>query len=143
MPRSQRDASAGKFNVPPGWPLEAGFQTPTGWRPDPSWPPPPPGWVLWLPKPRIPRRLWTPWYLLALLAAFVGLLMYKYEENDAEICRHGLGGITRSNSSDLNAHCEHIKSVQGIGGWLILAAFISVIVMFFAIRRRPARTGAR
>jgi len=37
-----------RFNPPPGWPLPEGFAPGAGWQPDPSWPPAPPGWPLWL-----------------------------------------------------------------------------------------------
>lgn len=37
-----------RFNPPPGWPLPADFTPEPGWQPDPSWPPPPPGWQLWV-----------------------------------------------------------------------------------------------
>ncbi|MFF8346155.1 hypothetical protein ACF049_07370 [Cellulosimicrobium funkei] len=36
-----------RFVPPPGWPVPAGFTPTTEWHPDPSWPPPPPGWVFW------------------------------------------------------------------------------------------------
>ncbi|HEX9032524.1 MAG TPA: DUF4190 domain-containing protein [Streptosporangiaceae bacterium] len=37
-----------RFNPPPGWPLPAGFMPPQEWQPDPSWPPVPPEWQLWI-----------------------------------------------------------------------------------------------
>ncbi|MCR1983033.1 hypothetical protein NSA53_12385, partial [Cellulosimicrobium cellulans] len=36
-----------RFVPPPGWPVPEGFTPTTEWHPDPSWPPPPPGWVFW------------------------------------------------------------------------------------------------
>ncbi|QJW35409.1 hypothetical protein [Cellulosimicrobium protaetiae] len=36
-----------RFVPPPGWPVPEGFTPTTDWHPDPSWPPPPPGWVFW------------------------------------------------------------------------------------------------
>jgi hypothetical protein len=37
-----------RFNPPPGWPVSADFVPAPDWRPDPSWPPVPPGWPLWV-----------------------------------------------------------------------------------------------
>jgi hypothetical protein len=37
-----------KFNPPPGWPLPWDFEPSAEWEPDPSWPPPPPGWPMWI-----------------------------------------------------------------------------------------------
>lgn len=37
-----------RYNPPPQWPLQPGFNPPPGWTPDPSWPPAPPGWQFWV-----------------------------------------------------------------------------------------------
>ncbi|HZQ33494.1 MAG TPA: hypothetical protein VFB19_17410 [Mycobacterium sp.] len=37
-----------RYNPPPQWPLEPGFNPPPGWTPDPSWQPAPPGWQFWV-----------------------------------------------------------------------------------------------
>ena len=39
--------NATRFNVPPNWPLPAGFTPTPAWQPDPSWPPAPAGWKFW------------------------------------------------------------------------------------------------
>lgn len=38
-----------RFNPPPGWPTPEDFVPGPGWQPDPSWPPLPAGWQLWVP----------------------------------------------------------------------------------------------
>lgn len=36
------------FNPPPNWPLPEGFRPYRGWRPNPAWGLPPPGWTMWV-----------------------------------------------------------------------------------------------
>nr|WP_234898879.1 hypothetical protein [Mycolicibacter kumamotonensis] len=38
----------GRFNPPPGWPVQSDWEPPTDWEPDPAWPPAPPGWQFWI-----------------------------------------------------------------------------------------------
>ncbi|MDT5010220.1 MAG: hypothetical protein QOH57_1837 [Mycobacterium sp.] len=48
-----------RFNPPPNWPHTEAFEPEIGWEPDPSLPPPPPGWPLWIlgsEPPRTSRR---------------------------------------------------------------------------------------
>jgi hypothetical protein len=59
-----------QFNPAPGWPVRYGFEPPPGWEPDPAWPPPPPGWPLWIgsdaPRPAAQARAsggYVPGYL--------------------------------------------------------------------------------
>lgn len=40
-----------RFNPPPGWPpFPEGWRPSAGWKPDRSWPAPPPGWEFWVPQ---------------------------------------------------------------------------------------------
>lgn len=45
-----------RFNPPPGWDAPYGFDPRKGHLLDPAWPPPPPGWELWVRPPRSEHR---------------------------------------------------------------------------------------
>jgi hypothetical protein len=61
------------FNPPPYWPKPPSSWTPpAGWQPDPAWGPVPPGWQLWVPARRPPRR--RPMFALAGLAVLPALV---------------------------------------------------------------------
>ncbi len=57
---SERTGLVGpRFNPPPGWPLPHDFVPSAGWQPDPSWPPAPAGWQLWVSDEAAPGGTFT------------------------------------------------------------------------------------
>ncbi|MDT5091989.1 MAG: hypothetical protein QOH60_1352 [Mycobacterium sp.] len=78
MPPSTR----ARFNPPPNWPQTPGFEPDISWQPDPSLPPPPPGWPLWIldsePAPQAQRRPMVMWGALAVVAALMVFFVVGY-----------------------------------------------------------------
>jgi hypothetical protein len=70
-----QSSTEARFNPPPNWPPREGFEPEIGWKPDPSLPPPPPGWPLWILGSEPPRKFRRPaivmWAAIAVVAALM------------------------------------------------------------------------
>jgi hypothetical protein len=70
-----QSSTPARFNPPPNWPHTEGFEPDIGWEPDPSLPPPPPGWPLWIlgsePAPKSQRKPIVMWAAVAVVAALM------------------------------------------------------------------------